>query len=281
MKVFVIGAGQMGSGIAQVSAQAGYNTYLYDNAPAAIEKGMAYVEGNLQRNVDKGRITPERKAEVLSYLTPVESLNDAADCDLVIEAIIENMEIKSNVFRQLDEICKPETIFATNTSSLPITSIAAVTKRPEKVIGMHFMNPVPVMTLVEVIRGLETDEETLATIFKASEEMGKVAIEVRDVPGFISNRVLQVMINEAIYCVYEGVATPEGIDEIMKRGMSHPMGPLQLADFIGLDTILSVLEIMYKGYGDPKYRPCPLLRQMVSAGRYGKKSGRGFYDYRR
>ncbi len=279
MKVFVLGAGQMGSGIAQCCAQAGYDTILSDTAAAALEKGMAYIAGNLQRNVDKGKIPAERKEEVLSKLTTSSSLQDAADCDLVIEAIIENMEIKSSVFKQLDEICKPETIFATNTSSLPITSIAAVTKRPEKVIGMHFMNPVPVKTLVEVIRGLETDQETTDFVCKTSEEMGKVAIEVRDVPGFVSNRVLQVMINEAIYCVYEGVATPEGIDEIMKLGMAHPMGPLQLADFIGLDTILSVLEIMYKGYGDPKYRPCPLLRQYVEAGRYGKKSGRGFYTY--
>ena len=212
-------------------------------------------------------------------LTNKEEIEQAADCDLVIEAIIENMEIKSSVFRQLDTICKPETVFATNTSSLPITSIAAVTKRPEKVIGMHFMNPVPVMTLVEVIRGLETNQKTLDFVFNTSREMGKVPIEVRDVPGFISNRVLQVMINEAIYCVYEGVASPEGIDEIMKRGMGHPMGPLQLADFIGLDTILYVLEIMFEGYGDPKYRPCPLLRQYVAAGRFGKKSGRGFYEY--
>ena len=279
MKVFVLGAGQMGSGIAQCCAQAGYETILSDTAPAALEKGMAYIAGNLQRNVDKGKITVERKDEVLANLTTSSSLQAAADCDLVIEAIIENMEIKSSVFKQLDEICKPETVFATNTSSLPITSIAAVTKRPEKVIGMHFMNPVPVKTLVEVIRGLATDQETTDFVCKTSEEMGKVAIEVRDVPGFVSNRVLQVMINEAIYCVYEGVATPEGIDEIMKLGMAHPMGPLQLADFIGLDTILSVLEIMYKGYGDPKYRPCPLLRQYVEAGRYGKKSGRGFYTY--
>ena len=279
MKVFVIGAGQMGSGIAQVSAQAGYDTYMYDAVPAAMQKGMAYVEGNLARYVKKERITEERKAEVLSHLRTAESLEQAADCDLVIEAIIENMEIKSSVFRKLDAICKPETVFATNTSSLPITSIAAVTKRPEKVIGMHFMNPVPVMTLVEVIRGLETNQKTLDFVFNTSREMGKVPIEVRDVPGFISNRVLQVMINEAIYCVYEGVASPEGIDEIMKRGMGHPMGPLQLADFIGLDTILYVLEIMFEGYGDPKYRPCPLLRQYVAAGRFGKKSGRGFYEY--
>ena len=279
MKVFVIGAGQMGSGIAQVSAQAGYDTYMFDAVPAAMQKGMAYVEGNLDRYVKKGRITEERKAEVLSHLQTAASLQEATDSDLVIEAIIENMQIKSSVFKQLDEICKKETIFATNTSSLPITSIAAVTKRPEKVIGMHFMNPVPVMTLVEVIRGLETNQETLDFVFNTSREMGKVPIEVRDVPGFISNRVLQVMINEAIYCVYEGVASPEGIDEIMKRGMGHPMGPLQLADFIGLDTILYVLEIMFEGYGDPKYRPCPLLRQYVAAGRFGKKSGRGFYEY--
>lgn len=277
--VMVIGAGQMGGGIAQVFATYGKKVYMNDVAQEFIDNRMAFIEKLLTKNVAKGKMTEEKKAEVLGNLHPTLDINDAKDCDLVVEAAIENMEIKSNLFKQLDEICKPECILATNTSSLPITEIAAVTKRPEKVIGMHFMNPVPVMKLVEVIRGIATSDETYATIKAASEEIDKVPVEVRDVPGFVSNRVLQMMINEAIYCVYEGVATPEAIDTVMKLGMNHPMGPLELADFIGLDTVLNIMNVLYDGYADCKYRPCPLLRQYVKAGWLGKKSGKGFYDY--
>ena len=215
----------------------------------------------------------------MSRLIPSVSLEDAKDCDIVVEAIVENMEIKTSTFRKLDEVCKPGCILASNTSSLPITEIAAVTKRPEKVIGMHFMNPVPVMKLVEIIRGIATSDETYEAVRDLSVELNKTPVEVRDVPGFVSNRVLQMMINEAIYCLYEGVASVEDIDAVMKLGMNHPMGPLQLADFIGLDTVLAIMEVMYEGYADCKYRPCPLLRQYVKAGWLGKKAGRGFYTY--
>lgn len=275
----VIGAGQMGGGIAQVFAQAGKKVYLNDIKQEFIDNRMAFIEKLLAKDVTKGKITEEQKAATLANLIATVNVSDAADCDLVVEAAIENMEIKGNLFRQLDEICKPSCVLATNTSSLPITEIAAFTKRPEKVIGMHFMNPVPVMKLVEIIRGLATSDETYEIVKAASLELGKTPVEVRDVPGFISNRVLQVMINEAIYCLYEGVASVEDIDTVMKLGMNHPMGPLQLADFIGLDTVLAIMNVMYEGYADCKYRPCPLLRQYVKAGWLGKKSGKGFYDY--
>lgn len=277
--VMVIGAGQMGGGIAQVMAQAGRKTYLNDVNMDIVNSRLAFIEKLLTKDVSKGKITEEQKAATLANLIPSTDQKDAADCDLVAEAIVENMDVKSKVFRNLDEICKPSCILASNTSSLPITEIAAVTKRPEKVIGMHFMNPVPVMKLVEIIRGLATSDETYEAIKTESMALNKTPVEVRDVPGFISNRVLQVMINEAIYCLYEGVASPEDIDTVMKLGMSHPMGPLQLADFIGLDTVLAILETLYDGYADCKYRPCPLLRQYVKAGWLGKKSGRGFYQY--
>ena len=277
--VMVIGAGQMGGGIAQVFAQAGKKVYLNDIKQEFIDNRMAFIEKLLAKDVTKGKITEEQKAATLANLIATVNVSDAADCDLVVEAAIENMEIKGNLFRQLDEICKPSCVLATNTSSLPITEIAAFTKRPEKVIGMHFMNPVPVMKLVEIIRGLATSDETYEIVKAASLELGKTPVEVRDVPGFISNRVLQVMINEAIYCLYEGVASVEDIDTVMKLGMNHPMGPLQLADFIGLDTVLAIMNVMYEGYADCKYRPCPLLRQYVKAGWLGKKSGKGFYDY--
>jgi 3-hydroxybutyryl-CoA dehydrogenase len=279
MKIFVIGAGQMGAGIAQVAAQAGITTFLNDVDENIIQKGIGAIGKLLDRNIAKGKITTEKKETILSLITSAPSLSMAKDCDLVIEAVVEKIEVKQTIFSQLDQICKPETILATNTSSLPITQIAAATKRPEKVIGMHFMQPVPVMTLVEIIRGLATSDETFQVVEAVSKKMEKIPVEVKDVPGFISNRVLQMMINEAIYCVYEGVATPEGIDEIMRRGMNHPMGPLQLADFIGLDTVLSIMEIMHTGYGDSKYRPCPLLRQYVKAGWLGRKSGKGFFVY--
>ena len=277
--VMVIGAGQMGGGIAQIMAQAGHRTYLNDVNLDIVNNRIAFIEKLLTKDVSKGKITEEQKAAALANLIPSDDQRDAADCDLVVEAIVENMEIKARVFKNLDGICKPSCILASNTSSLPITEIAAVTQRPEKVIGMHFMNPVPVMKLVEIIRGLATSDETYEIIKNESLALNKTPVEVRDVPGFISNRVLQIMINEAIYCLYEGVATPEDIDTVMKLGMNHPMGPLQLADFIGLDTVLAIMETLYEGYADCKYRPCPLLRQYVKAGWLGKKSGRGFYRY--
>lgn len=278
-KVMVIGAGQMGGGIAQIMAAAGITTYLNDVNMDIVNSRIAFIEKILTKDVSKGKCTEEQKQETLKLLIPSDNVEDAADCDLVVEAIVENMDIKSSVFKQLDAICKPSCILASNTSSLPITEIAAVTKRPEKVIGMHFMNPVPVMKLVEIIRGIATADETYEAVKKLSLKLNKIPVEVRDVPGFVSNRVLQVMINEAIYCLYEGVASPEDIDTVMKLGMNHPMGPLQLADFIGLDTVLSIMEVMYDGYADCKYRPCPLLRQYVKAGWLGKKTGRGFYKY--
>ena len=280
MKVMVVGAGQMGSGIAQVCAQAGYETLLNDISPEFISKGLNGIEKNLAKLVAKGKMDEGKKAEILSNIKAAKNVDCGADCDIIIEAAVENMKIKRDIFAKLDGICDAKTILATNTSSLPITEIAEATKRPEKVIGMHFMQPVPVMTLVEIIRGLATSAETYKFVEDMTKAIGKFPVEVRDVPGFVSNRVLQMMINEAIYCVYEGVATPEGIDEVMKRGMNHPMGPLALADFIGLDTVLAIMETMHAGYGDSKYRPCPLLRQYVKAGWLGKKSGRGFYEYK-
>lgn len=277
--VMVIGAGQMGGGIAQVMAAAGRKTYLNDVNIDIVNARIAFIEKLLTKDVSKGKITEEQKAATLANLIPSTDQHDAAECDLVVEAIVENMDIKAKVFKNLDEICKPSCILASNTSSLPITEIAAHTKRPEQVIGMHFMNPVPVMKLVEIIRGIATSDETYEIIKNESLALNKVPVEVRDVPGFISNRVLEIMINEAIYCLYEGVASVEDIDTVMKLGMNHPMGPLQLADFIGLDTVLAIMETMYDGYGDCKYRPCPLLRQYVKAGWLGKKAGRGFYKY--
>lgn len=269
----------MGSGIAQVSAQAGFRVILSDVKQEFVDRGLANIAKNLSRNVEKGRMTEEEKAEVLSRLTLSTDLADGKDADFVIEAVTENMGIKTEIFKKLDEVCPPHAVLASNTSSLPITEIAAVTNRPEKVIGMHFMNPVPVMKLVEIIRGLQTADEVYQLTEDLSKQMGKVPVSVNDFPGFVSNRVLMPMINEAIYCVYEGVATPEAIDEVMKLGMNHPMGPLTLADFIGLDTCLYIMEVLYEGFGDSKYRPCPLLRKYVKAGWLGKKSGRGFYVY--
>ncbi len=278
-KVMVIGAGQMGSGIAQVCAQAGLEVLLNDINEESFAKGIQMITKNLSRNVEKGRMTEAEKDAVIQRLTKSLSLTDAADVDLVIEAAVENMEIKQSIFRQLDEITPQNTILASNTSSLPITEIAAVTKRAEQVIGMHFMNPVPVMKLVEIIRGLATSDEVYNTIEELTKKLEKVPVEVNDFPGFVSNRVLMPMINEAIYTLYEGVATKEAIDEVMKLGMNHPMGPLTLADFIGLDTCLYIMETLHEGFGDSKYRPCPLLRKYVKAGWLGKKTGRGFYVY--
>ncbi|NLL18563.1 MAG: 3-hydroxybutyryl-CoA dehydrogenase [Clostridia bacterium] len=278
-KVMVVGAGQMGSGIAQVAAAAGLHVILNDIKDEFVQRGLGVIEKNLSRSVAKGRMEEGEKEEILSRIKPSVSLEDAADVDLVIEAAVENMEIKAKIFQELDRITYPHAILATNTSSLPITEIAAVTRRPEKVIGMHFMNPVPVMKLVEIIRGLVTSDETFELIRDLSEKMGKIPVEVNDAPGFVSNRVLLPMINEAIYCVWEGVATPEAVDQVMKLGMNHPMGPLALADLIGLDTCLSIMEVLYEGFGDSKYRPCPLLRKYVAAGWLGRKTGRGFYVY--
>ena len=278
-KVMVIGAGQMGSGIAQVCAQAGYEVILNDMKDEFFERGLNTITKNLARDVEKGRKTEEEKSGVLARITKSLTIEDAKNADIIIEAAVENMDIKQSIFKQLDEIAPKHAILATNTSSLPITEIAAVTKRPEQVIGMHFMNPVPVMKLVEIIRGLATSDEVFETVADMTKQLGKTGVEVNDFPGFISNRILLPMINEAIYALYEGVATKEAIDDVMKMGMNHPMGPLTLADFIGLDTCLSIMEILHEGLGDSKYRPCPLLRKYVAAGWLGKKSGRGFYIY--
>ena len=278
-KVMIIGAGQMGSGIAQVCAQAGYEVILNDMKDEFFERGLNTITKNLARDVEKGRKTEEEKSGVLARITKSLTIEDAKNADIIIEAAVENMDIKQSIFKQLDEIAPKHAILATNTSSLPITEIAAVTNRPEQVIGMHFMNPVPVMKLVEIIRGLATSDEVFETVADMTKQLGKTGVEVNDFPGFISNRILLPMINEAIYALYEGVATKEAIDDVMKMGMNHPMGPLTLADFIGLDTCLSIMEILHEGLGDSKYRPCPLLRKYVAAGWLGKKSGRGFYIY--
>ncbi len=277
--VMVVGAGQMGAGIAQVCAQAGYQVYLNDMKEDIVEKGLGVIAKNLDRQVQKERISSDEKESILARFIKSTDLKDAKNVDIVIEAAVENLKIKMQIFENLDQYAPAHAILATNTSSLPITEIAAATKRPEKVIGMHFMNPVPVMKLVEIIRGLATEEKVYQAVETMTERLKKVPVEVNDFPGFVSNRVLMPMINEAVYTLYEGVATKEAIDEVMKLGMNHPMGPLTLADFIGLDTCLYIMETLHEGFGDDKYRPCPLLRKYVKAGWLGKKSGRGFYEY--
>ena len=275
----VVGAGTMGNGIAHVLALHGWSVTLIDAVPAALEKAQKTIRANLERQAKKGTIAPEAVDETLARIALQASTDAAAGAGLVVEAVSENPAVKFAIFEALDRACGPEAILATNTSSISITEIGARTKRPDKVIGMHFMNPVPVMELVEVIRGHATSDATTHQVMEISRALGKTPVEVNDYPGFVSNRVLMPMINEAIFCVMEGVATPEAIDTVMKLGMAHPMGPLTLADFIGLDVCLAILEVLHKGLGDDKYRPCPLLRKMVAAGHLGRKSGRGFHDY--
>jgi len=280
MTILVAGAGQMGAGIAQVCATFGHDVLLNDIDDARIARGIAGIANVLDRDVEKGRKTAPDRAAILGRIAPVSSLDGPLDVDLAIEAATERLDLKLKIFRTLDRIVPPGAILASNTSSISITEIGAVTGRPERVIGMHFMNPVPVMKLVEIIRGIATSNETFATVRDLALGLEKTPVEARDFPGFVANRILMPMINEAIYALYEGVASVEGIDTVMKLGMNHPMGPLTLADFIGLDTCLAIMEVLHAGLGDSKYRPCPLLRQYVAAGWYGKKSGRGFYDYR-
>ena len=278
-KVGVIGAGTMGNGIAQVFAAAGFHVVLRDVADDALNRGLGAIEKSLDRLAAKHKISAEDKQSTLSRIHASTDIGMLAEADVVVEAATENQDLKLNIFKELDQICKAQTIFASNTSSIAITKIAGVTGRSERVIGMHFMNPVPLMQLVEIIRALQTSDETYQAIEELTRALGKTPVSVKDSFGFVSNRILLPMINEAVYCLYEGLATPEDIDTVMKLGMNHPIGPLALADLIGIDTCLYIMEVLYEGFNDSKYRPCPLLKQMVDAGHLGRKSGRGFYDY--
>jgi 3-hydroxybutyryl-CoA dehydrogenase len=278
-RVGVVGAGTMGNGIAHVFARGGYSVTLCDVEQRFLERGIATITKNLEREVAKNKITIDDKASALKKIEPVTDRSKLADCDFIVEAATEKFEIKTEIFRDLDRLARPEVILASNTSAISITKLAALTRRPDKVIGMHFFNPVPVMKLVEVIRGLATSAETFAAVRDLAVKLDKTPVEVNDAPGFVSNRVLMPLLNEAMYAVMEGVATAEAVDEVFKLGMAHPMGPLTLADFIGLDVCLDIMRVVHDGLGDPKYRPCPLLIKMVDAGWLGKKSGRGFYKY--